>query len=665
MNDMAMNLFKARFFLRVAFVMLVLASHADAADRVVKLDPSNVRVELMDAGDIFEDPEGKLTLDEIRKLDSAGRFAPGVLVGSRSRSAFWFHFRIENLSGESLTRWLEVPDRRWRDLSIFVADSMGNYKKQRVTSEQRFSERPLPTAQHVFAVQLAPQGVTDVYLRCEAIGLSALSLNASLWKPEVYAANAASAKDQWVLYMGLAGALFLLNLLVWLSTREVNYLYYIVSLLSVIWMVGSANGGQGYTFEYLWPNFPLFEKVSWTGSSLAAIVAISLFINHFVDLRRKLPRWSRLTMAFLIMASFLWGYRTTFLLFESSYNLALAKIVQISGLVTIAIGALALLGGVYRLAIQSDRSAQYIAVAWTPSLLLGITSSVSAVLGIGALTTAFMWGSAFELVTMSWALADRFKRERLERERAQASEAMAQAALVDELKRSERELDGKVRQRTAELAAEQAKTRQLLTNMLPEQVIQELTETGKVEPAEHRSATILFTDLAGFTQATATMPADRMVGELNDIFAAFDDITREEGVEKIKTIGDAYMAVAGISSTQPDHAERCVRAALRMQAFMTQRNEDAAFKWNLRVGLHSGPVVSGVVGKHKYAFDIWGDAVNIASRMESSGEVGRVNVSAYTYDLVRKAFDCTYRGKIAAKGKGEIDMYFVERAKTT
>jgi class 3 adenylate cyclase len=195
--------------------------------------------------------------------------------------------------------------------------------------------------------------------------------------------------------------------------------------------------------------------------------------------------------------------------------------------------------------------------------------------------------------------------------------------------------------------------------MLPEVVIQELTETGKVKPAEHRNTTILFTDLAGFTQAASTMPAERMVGELNDIFAAFDDITGQEGVEKIKTIGDAYMAVAGISSLQPDHAERCVRAALRMQEFMAHRNENAAFKWSLRVGLHSGPVVSGVVGKHKYAFDVWGDAVNIAARMESSGEVGRVNISAYTFDLIRSVFECVYRGKLEAKGKGAVDMYFV------
>jgi len=221
-------------------------------------------------------------------------------------------------------------------------------------------------------------------------------------------------------------------------------------------------------------------------------------------------------------------------------------------------------------------------------------------------------------------------------------------------------LERKVEERTAQLAGEQEKSRTLLHNILPEQVIQQLAKTGRVIPARHEKTTVLFTDFAGFTQATSTMPADRMVEELNEIFAAFDDIAHEVGVEKIKTIGDAYMAVAGLFDDTLDHAPRCVDAALRMIAFMEQRNADAAFKWNLRVGIHSGPVVSGVVGKRKYAFDIWGDAVNIASRMESSGEAGRVNVSAYTYDLIRTQFKCSYRGKITAKGKGDIDMYFVD-----
>ena len=235
--------------------------------------------------------------------------------------------------------------------------------------------------------------------------------------------------------------------------------------------------------------------------------------------------------------------------------------------------------------------------------------------------------------------------------------------MASKLSESYAGLEDKVEQRTAELSAEQAKTRSLLSNILPEPVIDELTETGQVKPVRHEEVTILFTDFVGFTQATSTMPADRMVAELNDIFAAFDEIIYEENIEKIKTIGDAYMAAAGLSDKVPDHAQRCVRAALRILAYLEERSSNAAFKWHLRIGVHSGTVVSGVVGKRKYAFDIWGDAVNIASRMESSGEAGQVNVSAYTYDLIRDEFDCSYRGKVAAKGKGNVDMYFVNRSR--
>jgi len=213
-----------------------------------------------------------------------------------------------------------------------------------------------------------------------------------------------------------------------------------------------------------------------------------------------------------------------------------------------------------------------------------------------------------------------------------------------------------------DVAAERERSERLLLNILPADLVKELSETGSARPARHESVTILFTDFSGFTQTASAMPADRMVAELNDIFAAFDDICDELGVEKIKTIGDAYMAAAGLPKPCADHAQRCVRAGLRMLDYVEQRNRTAAFKWSLRVGVHSGPVVAGVVGKRKYAFDIWGDTVNIASRMESAGEIGRVNVSAYTFDLIRDEFACEYRGKVSAKGKGEIDMYFVAGA---
>jgi len=211
-----------------------------------------------------------------------------------------------------------------------------------------------------------------------------------------------------------------------------------------------------------------------------------------------------------------------------------------------------------------------------------------------------------------------------------------------------------------DVAAEHEHSERLLLNILPAELAKELSATGVARPARYDSATILFTDFSGFTQVASAMPADRMVAELNEIFGAFDDICDELGVEKIKTIGDAYMAAAGLPKPCADHAQRCVRAGLRMLDYLERRNRTAAFKWALRVGVHSGPVVTGVVGKRKYAFDVWGDTVNIASRMESSGEAGRVNVSAYTYDLIRTEFDCEYRGKVDAKGKGQIDMYFVK-----
>jgi class 3 adenylate cyclase len=210
-----------------------------------------------------------------------------------------------------------------------------------------------------------------------------------------------------------------------------------------------------------------------------------------------------------------------------------------------------------------------------------------------------------------------------------------------------------------EVAVEHERSERLLLNILPVELAQELSATGFARSARHESVSMLFTDFSGFTQTASAMPAGRMVAELNDIFSAFDDICDELGVEKIKTIGDAYMAAAGLPKPCPDHAQRCVRCGLRMLEYVEQRNRSATFKWSLRVGIHSGPVVAGVVGKRKYAFDVWGDTVNIASRMESVSEAGRVNLSAYTYDLIREEFDCEYRGKVDAKGKGQMDMYFV------
>jgi len=209
---------------------------------------------------------------------------------------------------------------------------------------------------------------------------------------------------------------------------------------------------------------------------------------------------------------------------------------------------------------------------------------------------------------------------------------------------------------------------ELLLNILPEEVAEELKDTGAAQAKHFDTATILFTDFKGFTQASEQMSPQELVEELNACFKAFDEIITARGIEKIKTIGDAYMCAGGLPDPASSSPADVLHAALEMQAFMKQRKAERDAQglpaFEMRVGIHTGPVVAGIVGVKKFQYDIWGDTVNTASRMESSGEVGQVNISEATYALVKNetGLSFTSRGKVQAKGKGEMEMYFAERS---
>lgn len=210
------------------------------------------------------------------------------------------------------------------------------------------------------------------------------------------------------------------------------------------------------------------------------------------------------------------------------------------------------------------------------------------------------------------------------------------------------------------LLAEQKKSDDLLHNILPANIIRDLKESGKTIPKRHNNVTILFTDFEGFTKLVASISAITLVKELNDIFGRFDEIMEETEVEKIETIGDAYMAACGLEEEVSNHAVKCITAAKKMLSYLEERNKHHEIKWRMRVGIHSGTIVAGVVGKKKFAYDLFGDTINTASRIESNGEAGKINISSSTYELVKNDFTCLSRGKIFAKGKGELDMYFVQ-----
>jgi len=211
---------------------------------------------------------------------------------------------------------------------------------------------------------------------------------------------------------------------------------------------------------------------------------------------------------------------------------------------------------------------------------------------------------------------------------------------------------------------ERARADALLMNILPVSTAEELKEHNSVRPVRYESATVLFTDFKGFTKIAELVTPEELVRELDDCFRMFDEIVQRHGLEKIKTIGDAYMCAGGLPKPNTSHALDAVKAGIEMvrglHRMMEQKAAEGKPVFQMRVGIHTGPVVAGVVGSHKFAYDIWGDTVNTAARMEQGSEPGRVNISGATYELVKEVFPCMYRGALEAKNKGAIEMYFVE-----
>jgi adenylate cyclase len=210
---------------------------------------------------------------------------------------------------------------------------------------------------------------------------------------------------------------------------------------------------------------------------------------------------------------------------------------------------------------------------------------------------------------------------------------------------------------------EKQRSEKLLLNILPYETAEELKQKGSATPRHYEMVSVLFTDFKGFTNIAEKLTPEQLISELDHCFLEFDNIIDKHNLEKIKTIGDSYMCAGGIPVANTTNPVDVVKAGLEIQEYMNRLKQDRIDRgldyWELRVGIHTGKVIAGVIGKNKFAYDIWGDAVNVASRMESSGEPGMVNISGDTYAYVKDHFNFVYRGKVKAKNKGDIDMYFV------
>ena len=655
------------FWRTTSVLLLALCSSlawADEAPFVVTPESRLRGLSLEPAQQVFEDETAKLTLDAVRALGPEKFLPVRTFDKLHYTSAYWV--RVDIKSELPVDRWYIVAASWWDYQDIHVVRADGSVTELRgglLKVPQDDKDKFYPT----FLIR--PGETVALFVRLKSTGmfhppdsavvsLSDATSRHEIIQPYVYFEG---------MVFGMLLALSLYNLFVAQSTRDRAYLLYSLYLFALaISLAGYMDPYASNLNQYFLPDHPSVAMWMKRLSDPMAWILLLFFNRAFLETRRYLPTWDKLFLGMAILVA-LWDLTGVFPWYselDNAFTRGFGWVADVQNHVLVLMGVIA---GIVRYR-QGFEPAKYFVAAQT---ILAICIQLQMhgdspwnplqLLPDGAfwryLKNDQLWiGAAAEAIIFSMGLSHRINmlRATVARQALEAEQERKRVAIEHKDR-----LEVEVAERTQELRAEKENASRLLHNILPVDVADELIANGSTQPQRYEEVSILYTDFKGFTNAVASLPAKRLVEELNDIFQHFDDIIDSCGIEKIKTIGDAYMIAGGLPKPLPDHAERCVDAALKMLAYLDERNKTSALKWNMRAGIHSGAVIAGVVGKRKFTYDVWGDTVNIASRMESAGEPGRVNVSAYTYDLVKARYKGEYRGKLDAKGKGEIDMYFV------
>ncbi|MBL7771977.1 MAG: hypothetical protein JNM95_03820 [Chitinophagaceae bacterium] len=590
---------------------------------------------------VYEEKEGPVTIERISDTSFNKNFkqATQPVLNLFNDSYCWIKFDLENRASQELVLELAQPGIELVECYAYDIDH--------ATWTQRKSGFSIPLKQHYLKhpyplFPIAP-GRFQYYLRFQFVGLG---VPVKLWQHDAYEQHITQQKMFFGVFTGLMGFVILINLFFFFSLRKRAYIHYAV-LVSFYYLI--ACNVEGAILYFFSPTNTIYGLNIW--SILACPVGIS-YVMFFLETKKYTPRLHKICIGlFFYYLSYVFWHRYL-------TPLQLVFITDLNGLGIVLI--------MTTMGIQTGRHGNKMGYYYFSGYLIffifaiidsvnrftGFPPSVFGILyiSLGFLTEAFM---------LAYLLTKRFE---WEKESNDQERLKTQNLLLDKTKENERMireqnimLEKKVQERTEELLLEKKKSDDLLLNTLPADVAEELRQTGITKARQFDSVTIMFTDFVNFTGLSTQMTAADLVAEIHENFTAFDAIIEKHGLEKIKTIGDAYLAVCGLPNVREDHALCVIRAAMEIRDYVKKRNG----KFQVRIGINSGPVVAGIVGVKKYAYDIWGDTVNTANRMETHGEEGRINLSESTYHLIKTVFRCESRGKFQVKGKGEIDMYFL------
>lgn len=655
--------------------------------------------------DIFEDTTASRSFDEVRSgaCDALFRRYAGASDPNfgHTASVFWVRITlrlspqtIERLQSARADWYLEIAYPQLDDIRFFAP--VGAEYVETLSGDMRpFAMRDVFYRMPSFRVRALTKPET---LECDSAGFATLRLyfrlqsEGSMTFPMILrsadAMSAHIANEQLVLGMfyGALAVMIGYNLFIFFSLGDVSYLYYVSYILTYGFFLFIWNG---FAFQYLWSESPLWHNRSIIVFMGLSGLSVFRFSQNYLDTEHITPRAHRFMN--LVMLYFIVGIALAFVL---PYGIAIrimygAPIITLPIIVTVSVICLR----------NGYRPARYFLVAW---ILLLISITMAALRNINVLPSGpltiygLQIGSASEILLLSLGLADRINVIKQEKKIAQDEALRNQQLLIEALRRSEQELERNVQERTRELQdaneeisrqleiqAEQSReielanttlqeknliieqererSEALLLNILPSSVAARLMAGEKLIADRFQNVAIIFADIANFTRLSSAIAPEELVGLLDTVFSEFDAISERYGLEKIKTIGDCYMAVCGLPEPTDRPAERAAEAALAMTEAV--RNFDAVFAMNLqiRIGLHYGNVIAGVIGKKKFAYDLWGDAVNIASRMESQGESGKIQCSDEAYYALRSSFAFEERGMVEMKGIGQRKTWYLLR----
>lgn len=608
-------------------------------------------IDIGDKVEVLEDTKGEFTFDQVSSNEFQQKFTASTstnLVLGYTESVFWIKFTFQNQKDQNLV--LEISQAGLPVCDYFCRTDSGKVVTYNAGSNTYLKDKIIKNSFQVFPLQ---SGQHDYYIR---LTTNSGPIPFRIYNIDTYEVKSQSQRMVYGIYLGLMIFVFLSNLFFFFSLR--NFLYIANAFNVIIFISYSMVVVDGFITNFL----QRVDMLFWYTTIPPLGVTIQLIYSvWFLELKKYRPKIFQYSLGIiaLFVVWFLLKFFLPFSIVQPINTLQALLSFFIIGFISVQVGR------------SGNKFGYYFAITYFIYFLLVLAEATYINTGKPTYILGFSYSghaTVVEALALSFLLTKKFEWEKEEVERTKSE---AQRLLVEKTVENERIvrdqnviLEQMVEERTFELKEAVKKSEELLLNILPKSTADELKSFGKAKARTYGMVTVMFTDFKDFTTVSENISPELLVGELDYCFSAFDKIIQNYKIEKIKTVGDAYICVGGMPELTYSHATDVVKAGIEFRNFILDRKREKEKKgeiaFDIRIGIHTGPVVAGIVGVNKFAYDIWGDAVNIAARMESTGEAGKVNISGSTYKLVKDYFDSTYRGKIHAKNKGEIDMYFVD-----